>query len=224
MGLTLTLHENLTDKQRQVLRSRSDFQILDGPAGTSKTYTAIARGLKALSRNEVEKVVIIRSAVEIRKMGFLPGGQNEKMDAYAGPYIPVINQLSPKKNFRSLIASKELDFQPTSYLRGMTFDDTFVIVDEFQNLSAHELDTIVTRIGEGTQLVICGDSSGQSDLPSYEATDYRKVFDVLVQMPDFDVFLFTEEDIVRSDFVRRYYLAKRGVFEAPQDEIDIASG
>ena len=214
MGLTLTLHPELTDKQRDVLRNRTQFMILKGPAGTSKTYIALARGLKLLQQNLISRIVIIRSAVEIRSIGFLPGNQQEKLDAYKSPYINLVSQLSPKRNFNALVASKEIEFHSTSFLRGMTFDDAYIIVDEYQNMNAHELETVVTRVGDSTHLVLCGDTD-QADLLGTEAKDHRRVMETLETMPDFYTVEFTVDDIVRSDFVKRYYMAKQGVFSAP---------
>jgi phosphate starvation-inducible PhoH-like protein len=189
--------------------------VLKGPAGTSKTYLALARALKLLSRDEIEKIVIIRSAVEIRKIGFLPGGQAEKLDAYTEPYIHLIGELSPKKGYRAMVGAKQIEFHSTSFLRGMTFDDACIIVDEYQNMSAHELETIITRVGEGTHLYLCGDSD-QSDLQGAEAKEHKEVMDTLEMMPDFDIVEFGVDDIVRSDFVRRYYQAKKGLFSHPR--------
>lgn len=229
MGLTITLHPELTAKQRAIIQSRSDFLILKGPAGTCKTYTALAKGLKLRSQDRIEKIVIIRSAVETRPIGFLPGDSGEKMDVYKTPYTDLVSQLSPKRNFNALVASKELEFHPTSYLRGVTFDDSFVIVDEYQNMSAHELETIVTRVGENTHLVLCGDSD-QTDLIGSEGKDHLKIINVLERMPDFQVFEFTEDEILRSAFVRRYYQAKKGLYtslpafvQTPADEDRVRS-
>ena len=217
MGLIVTLHPELTHKQRDILHDRSNFMILKGPAGTCKTYTALARGLRFLSKELVDKIVIIRSNVETRPMGFLPGDSAEKMDVYKTTYVDLVSQLYPKANFNALVAKKLVEFHPTSYLRGVTFDDSFIIVDEYENMSAHELDTIVTRVGENTHLVLCGDSD-QTDLLGTEGKDHLKVIKVLERMPDFSVYQFTEDEILRSDFVRRYYLAKRGLYTAPQDD------
>ncbi len=214
MGLTLALHPELTDKQRRILKTRAECLILKGPAGTSKTYIALARGLKLLQQNLISRIVIIRSAVEIRSIGFLPGNQQEKMDAYKAPYAGLVAQLSPKRNFNALVASKEIEFHPTSFLRGMTFDDAYIIVDEYQNMNAHELETIVTRVGDSTHIVLCGDTD-QSDLVGTEAKEHQQIMDTLESMPEFLVVEFTEEDIVRSGFVKRYYLAKRGIFTPP---------
>jgi phosphate starvation-inducible PhoH-like protein len=215
MALVITLHENLTPKQKDTLRRKKNFMVLKGPAGTSKTYLALARALKLLSRDEIEKIVIIRSAVEIRKIGFLPGNQAEKLDAYTEPYIHLISELSPKKNYRALVAAKQIEFHSTSFLRGMTFDGACIIVDEYQNMSAHELETIITRVGEDTHLYLCGDSD-QSDLQGSEAREHEQVMDTLEMMPDFDIIEFGIDDIVRSDFVRRYYQAKKGLFTQPR--------
>ncbi len=212
--LTLTFHENLTSKQKGILKSKSDFMILKGPAGTSKTYIALGRGLIKLTKREVDKIVIIRSAVETRKIGFLPGSQQEKLDVYTEPYVHLVSELSPKVNFRALLHAKEIEFHSTSFLRGCTFDNAFVIVDEYQNLSEHELETCVTRVGEGTQMTLCGDTD-QSDLPVWEKDGHLKVMETLENMPDFEVHAFTSDDIVRSEFVKRYYQAKEGLFTLP---------
>jgi len=207
MALNVTLHPQLTDKQREILKCPADFMILRGPAGTTKTYIAIAKALKLLSQDRVEKIVIIRSAVEARKIGFLPGDQQEKLDVYAAPYVHLFNELSPKRGYRAMIASKEVEFHSTSYLRGVTFDDACIIVDEYQNMNEHELETVVTRVGDGTRLILCGDSD-QTDLQHDEGLEHTRVIRTLEHMQEFAVFDFTVEDIRRSPFVRSYYRAK----------------
>ncbi len=214
MALELTLHDNLTAKQRGILKTRANHLILEGPAGTSKTYIALARGLKLLKDGEVERIVIIRSAVEIRSIGYLPGDREEKLEAYMGPYISLVTELSPKRNLKAFISSREMEFHCTSFLRGMTFDDAYVIMDEYQNTNAHELETVITRVGVNTHLVLCGDTD-QSDLKYNEAKEHIKVIETLKSMPDFYTVKFGIEDIVRSDFVRRYYEAKAGILSEP---------
>jgi phosphate starvation-inducible PhoH-like protein len=206
----LVLHSSLTVRQKEILRSRSNFLLLTGPAGTAKTYTGLARGMKLLHSDLVDRIVVIRSAVPTRDIGFLPGSQQEKIDAYAAPYIDVINGMSPKRKYQQLIQDGVIQFEPTSYLRGRTFEDTYILIDEYQNMSAHELETAITRVGEGTHLILCGDSD-QSDLIGREAADHKRVIRTLTFMEDFEVHEFTEDEIVRSDFVRRYYRAKREV-------------
>jgi phosphate starvation-inducible protein PhoH len=205
--LELSLHSNLTKKQRDVLKCKSPYIVLDGLAGTSKTYLALARGLKLLRDNEVGQIVIIRSAVEIRAIGHLPGDKEEKLDAYTEPYVHLVGQLSPKKGFKALMKAGDIEFHSTSFLRGVTFDHTCIIMDEFQNCNAHELETIITRVGEGTHLILCGDSD-QTDLRFNEAKEHHAIIDTLRRMDDFVFFQFGLSDIVRSEFVKRYYEAK----------------
>lgn len=209
------LHPDLTQKQREIIRSKSEHLIIKGPAGTSKTYTALARGLIQLSRGDVEKIVIIRSPVEIRKIGLLPGDIDEKVEEYAAPYIDVLTDLSPKVSYKALIQQKLIDFMPTTFLRGRTFKNSYIIADEFQNFSAHEFETIITRIGEGSNLVLVGDDQGQSDLMAYEAGQFKSILRIAEYMPEFRLYEFGVEDIVRSGLVRSYYIAKQRL-ETPQ--------
>lgn len=209
MKLELALHD-LTPKQKKILRSKSDFMILRGPAGTAKTYTALAKALHQVVSGTKDRIVIIRSAVEIRAIGFQPGDSNEKMAVFSMPYVHLIDSLSPKRSFKSLKDTKVIEFHSTSFLRGTTFDDTIIVADEYQNFNAHELDTIVTRVGENTGLILCGDSD-QSDLKYNEAEEHKRIIAALELMNDFEVVEFTENDIVRSGFIQRYYAAKRSL-------------
>jgi len=204
MKLHIELHSGLTQKQKGIIRTDAEHLVIKGPAGTAKTYTALARGMLKLSRDEIEKIVVIRSPVEIRKIGFLPGDADEKVEAYAA-----IASLSPKHNYRALLQKKMIAFEPTTFLRGRTYDDCYIIVDEFQNLSAHEFETIVTRVGEGSELVVVGDAEGQSDLMAHEAGEFCTVLDTLERMSEFETHEFDIEDIVRSGLVRSYYEAKQ---------------
>jgi phosphate starvation-inducible protein PhoH len=209
-NLTLNVAPNLTKTQRNVLRSSKKFQLLTGLAGTGKTYVAIVKALRLLDKDpNVKQLIIVRSAVETRKIGFLPGDQAEKLEVYAAPYVGLLSEVSPKKNYKQLVANKQLDFISTSFLRGITFRDCVVIIDEYQNMSAHELETAVTRVSETAHLFLCGDSD-QTDLPSWESKDHRSVIETLTSMTDdFDVHTFGLDDIVRSGFIRRYYEAKQ---------------
>lgn len=207
MSRDIVLHENLTPRQNQIIGSDSDFMILTGPAGTAKTYTALARGLLLLNRKHVERIAIIRSAVATREIGFLPGSQEEKLAAFTEPYVQIIESLCPRTRYREFVSKKKIEFHSTSFLRGLTFDGTYCIVDEYQNLSAHELETAITRVGVGTHLILCGDSD-QSDLQGRDADEHKSVIRTLRKMKDFEIHEFTVDEIVRSDFVRRYYEAK----------------
>lgn len=210
----IILHDNLTLTQVEILRSKSDHLLISGPAGTAKTYTALARGLTALLNKEVERIIIIRSAVPTRDIGFLPGSTEDKIEAYASPYAPLVDQLSPRMKYREFLSKKLIEFVSTSFLRGVTFDNAYVLIDEYQNMSAHELETAMTRVGEGTQLVLVGDSD-QSDLSGKEAEAHHEVIDVYTKMDSVDMFQFHVDDIVRSAFVREYYEAKASIQKPP---------
>lgn len=233
MKLELNLHSPLTERQKRVLRSRKEHLLIQGPAGTAKTYTALARGLMKLSAGEVDQIIVIRSPVEVRKIGHLPGDADEKMDPYSAPYVGVLSEISPKANYRTLVSKKLIEFIPTTFLRGRTFHNKFVIADEYQNLSAHELDTIITRVGQGTQLCIVGDPNGQSDLTAREREESRDevqdIMNALMNMSSVEVVKFLVSDIVRSAFLKEYYEAREltepmglpvGLFGVPnQDEL-----
>lgn len=204
-------HENLTPTQVDILRTKSQHLIINGPAGTGKTWIALARALRLLHNKEVERIVIIRSAVATRSLGFLPGDEYEKVEAYFAPYEPLINQISTRLKYRELISKRMLETESTSFLRGRTFDDTCLLVDEYQNLSGHELETVVTRVGEGSCLYLVGDSGQEGDLKGREAEEYREIIMTLSSMDSVATFTFGIEDIVRSGFVREYYEAKEVV-------------
>lgn len=209
MKLHVELHSPLTEKQKRIIKTTSEHLIIKGPAGTAKTYSALARGMIRLARDEFDKIVIIRSPVEIRKIGHLPGDADEKVESYAAPYVDLIAEMSPKLNYKALMQKKLIEFMPTTFLRGRTFDNCYIIADEFQNLSAHEFETIVTRVGVDSSLVLVGDERGQSDLMAHEVGQFEDVLAVVERMPEFEVFEFDVEDIVRSGLVKSYYEAKQ---------------
>lgn len=208
MKLELNLHHPLTENQKRVLKSRKDHLLVQGPAGTAKTYSVLARGLVKVSAGDVDQIIIIRSPVEIRKIGHLPGDADEKMDPYAAPYIGLLAEISPKMNYRALVSKRLLCFTPTTFLRGTTFHNSFVIVDEYQNLSEHELDTVMTRVGQGTQLCVVGDPAAQSDLPRHEQGEQADIIDTFASMECVDHVQFSVEDVVRSGFVKDYHIAR----------------
>lgn len=211
MKLELELHSPLTPSQQRVLRSRKEHLLIQGPAGTAKSYTAIARGLIKLANKEADRIIIIRSPVEIRKIGHLPGEADEKIEPYAVPYIELFDEISPKMRYKELYSKRLVEFEPTTFLRGRTFHDAIVIADEFQNLSGHELETIITRLGRNSQLMVVGDPEGQTDLPRHEQGEWRDVIEAFASMESVDTVTFPVSEIVRSEFVQAYYTAKQAV-------------
>lgn len=220
MKLQIKLHEQLTEKQIQFIRSKEKHAILTGPPGTAKTYTALAKGLIGLDRNYYEKIVIIRSAVSTRPIGFLPGSLDEKQEVYAEPYIALANEmLQGKQTWATMVRHKLIQFTTTSHLRGVTFDDAYVILDEVQNLNYHECRTAATRVGEGTALVVCGDAA-QSDLTGVDARGHARFLRILSSMEGVLAIAFDKDDIVRSGFVKDYVDAEERLQEPkPASEV-----
>jgi phosphate starvation-inducible protein PhoH len=215
MKLQVKLHDQLTAKQRNFIRSKETHALLTGPPGTAKTYTALAKGLILLDRGAYDKIVIIRSAVTTRPIGYLPGTLDDKQDVYSAPYVALANEmLEGKQTWNTLVRSKLVQFTTTSHLRGVTFDNTYVILDEVQNLNYHECRTAATRVGEGTALIVCGDAA-QSDLTGVEAREHVRFLRVFSSMESVLTVAFTKEDIVRSGFVKDYVDAEERFEEGP---------
>lgn len=188
--------------------------MLLGSAGSGKTFLALNFACDALESNQYKKIVIIRSIVATRDPGFLPGSLKEKSRVYEQPYYPILSQLYERGDAYDLLKNKgAIEFTISSFLRGTTFDDCIVIVDESQNMSFHELNTIITRIGVNTKIIFCGDTR-QDDLTSErfkETSGLRQFSKIINRLNDFASVTFTTDDIVRSDLVKRYIIAKEAV-------------
>lgn len=201
-----------TEPQIQMLRSFLEgFNIIaTGSAGTGKSYIASYLALDALFRKEVDKIVVVRSAVPTRDMGFLPGSIQEKTEIYTIPYKQIFNELCGNGTAWDVLLKKGMtEFITTSYVRGITLNNSVVIVDESQNMSFHELDSIITRMGENTRIFICGDTK-QCDLTSKkEKSGLDDFVTVASQMTKyFDTVNFTRNDIVRSSLVKEWIMTK----------------
>jgi phosphate starvation-inducible protein PhoH and related proteins len=204
--------EPLTDNQAIFFETYYDVEafVLHGSAGTGKTMMALYHGLMDVLDPEepVDKLIIIRSIASARDIGFLPGLE-EKFAPYEAPYESIITDLTGKKSgYEFLKEIGKLEFHPTSFLRGLTFNDCVVILDEAQNCNWQELSTILSRIGSNTKLIICGDSK-QNDL-LYNKNDqsgFGTLLEVTRIMPEFRSIRFTSEDIVRSGFSKSFIMA-----------------
>lgn len=198
----------LTDNQARVLGSNKS-QVLMGYAGTGKTYLASYLAYKAiLEDRQYDKVVYMRSAVSTRNIGFLPGNDKEKVAVYEAPYEDTARKLLNRGDAYEILKAKGLvHFVSTSFVRGINLDNTILIVDECQNMTYHELDSIITRLEENCLVFFCGDMM-QSDLPSNGLSDF---FKVLKSMEQFQFTEFQREDIVRSKLVKDYIIKKEEV-------------
>ena len=209
----------LTENQKTLFNSYKEGKnlIAYGCAGTGKTFITLFNAIKdVLSQNTpYEKIFIVRSLVATREIGFLPGDHEDKADIYQIPYKNMVKymfQMPTDSDFEMLYgnlkAQETIKFWSTSFLRGTTLDNAIVIVDEFQNMNFHELDSIITRVGENTRICFCGDAR-QSDLTkSNEKNGIIDFMNVLRKMPSFDIIEFGIDDIVRSGLVKEYLTAK----------------
>jgi predicted ribonuclease YlaK len=210
----LLTFDPLTLKQEQAYTGwkSGNNLLLNGSAGTGKTFIALYLALEQVmdKGTPYEKVMIIRSVVPTRDIGFLPGSYEEKLEPYCGPYMTICSQLFGgfKPAFQTLEKQKQVEFLSTSFLRGETFENSIIIVDEMQNMNFHELDSIITRIGHDCRIIFCGDRT-QSDFKQVkEMNSHLNFIDIIEVLNKFTMVEFGWEDIVRSDFVRDYIMTK----------------
>lgn len=189
-----------------------------GTAGTGKTMCATYLALNdVLQKGEYEKVVIIRSAVQTREQGFMPGSQAQKEAVFEAPYTDITNDLFGRKDaYQVLKTEGMIEFKTSSFVRGLTFDNAVIIVDECQSMTYHELDSIITRVGESSKIIFCGDTKQDDLQQSRNRADVTGLHDflrVLKNIPSFSVIDFTVNDIVRSGLVKEYIMAKEQLLE-----------
>ena len=203
----------LTLNQEKTYKSWDDGDnlVLTGSAGTGKTFMALYLALEDVLDKETEhdKLVVIRSMVPTRDMGFLPGTKQEKEDAFTLPYKNICHELfGDKSSYNKMISANQMQFDSTSFIRGTTYDNTVIVVDEMQNLNFHELDSVITRIGNNCKVIFCGDGK-QSDFKTDKDKKGISTFlEILEQMKHFETVNFCWEDIVRSGLVRDYIMTK----------------
>ena len=209
----------VTDSQKLVFDTwkQGQNQFLFGCAGTGKTFVSLYLGLSEVLRNETpyDKVIMVRSLIPTREIGFLPGDEEDKAALYQVPYSNMMQFMFEQPNeqafetlYNRIKAQGSYYFLSTSFLRGLTFDNSIIIVDECQNLNFHELDTIITRVGQDSKIVFCGDFS-QSDLTrTNERNGLMDFLQILQEMEEFNCVEFNIGDIVRSGFVRNYLIQK----------------
>ena len=205
----------LTDNQKLFFDAykRGDYFVaLHGVAGTGKTFCALYKALEEVmdKSNPFRKIIVVRSAVQSREVGHLPGDVHEKMEIYQQPYRQICETLFDRKDAWDRLEEQGfIEFISTSFIRGMSFDDAIIIVDEIQNLSFEEIDTVMTRVGYRSKIMWCGDYR-QTDLnkKKNDMSGILKFFDIAYHMSAFTKIEFTPDDIVRSSLVKDYILAK----------------
>jgi|TARA_Y200000002_G_scaffold78532_1_gene61859 predicted ribonuclease YlaK len=212
MKLKLNKIEPTTKNQELVFKTwkSGDNLVLSGSAGTGKTFISLYLALeKIFSKSRIKKIIIVRSVVPTRDLGFLPGTVDEKLSAFETPYVNMCGELfNDKGAYEQLKTKDQLEFLSTSYIRGMTFNNSILIIDECQNLTFHELDSIITRVGHNCRIIFAGDYY-QSDFKQQKDKEgIIEFIDIIEQLNKFTIVEFDWKDIVRSDFVRDYIMTK----------------
>jgi len=211
--------EPLTDNQRKLFESYNAGKhlIAHGVAGSGKTFLCLFKALQdVLSEcTPYEKIYIVRSLVPTREIGFLPGSHDDKASLYQIPYKNMVKymfQMPSDADFEMLYgnlkAQETISFWSTSFIRGTTLDNCIIIVDELENLNFHELDSIITRVGENTKILFCGDASQSDLIRQNEKNGVVDFMKILRQMPSFDIIEFEVEDVIRSGLIKEYIITK----------------
>jgi|TARA_Y100000114_G_scaffold134062_1_gene133906 phosphate starvation-inducible protein PhoH len=205
-GANLDLQEIEPLTKNQLVAFESDKNmVLHGVAGTGKTFISCYLAFDDMIKGSYEKLVLIRSAVPTRDIGFLPGNEKEKASVYEEPYKDICIELFQRGDAYQILKTKGLvHFMTTSFIRGVTLRNATIIIDECQNMSFHELDSIITRVGQECRIIFCGDFR-QADLQKNGLRDFIRI---LKAMECFDIIDFEINDIVRSNFVKEYIIAK----------------
>lgn len=216
---TMQKHGPLTPNQESFFKAYQDGKhlVAYGSAGTGKTFIALYNALKDVldEISPYDKIYIVRSLVSTREIGFLPGDHEDKSSLYQIPYKNMVQAMFDLPNdsdydmlYGKLKEQETISFWSTSFIRGTTFDNSILIIDEFQNLNFHELDSIITRVGEDCKIIFCGDAR-QSDLTKQnERNGIVDFMNILRKMSSFELIEFQTEDIVRSGLVKEYLIAK----------------
>ena len=211
--------EPLTDNQKKLFESYKNGKnlVAYGAAGTGKTFITLFNALQEVldPTTPYDKIYIVRSLVATREIGFLPGDHEDKSSLYQIPYKNMVKYMFEMPSdadfqmlYGNLKAQDTIDFWSTSFIRGTTLDRAVIIVDEFQNLNYHELDSIITRIGTDTKIMFCGDATQTDLIKQNERNGIHDFMQILRIMPSVDIIEFGVEDIVRSGLCKEYLLAK----------------
>ena len=181
---------------------KNDIVFALGPAGTGKTYTAVAVAVKALKNKEIKRIILTRPAVEAgESLGFLPGDLKEKIDPYLRPLYDALDDMIPAEKLKQYLENRTIEVAPLAFMRGRTLDNCFVILDEAQNTTDSQIKMFLTRMGPSAKVIITGDMS-QVDLPAKQTSGLLKATKILAKIKGISMVLLTVEDVVRHRLVK----------------------
>lgn len=201
--LPLTKNQKLTFDEYQ----KEKHLVLFGSAGSGKSFLAMYLAVKNIleDNSKFNKIIIIRSAVPTRDLGFVPGTLEEKAKIYQEPYMNIVNELIGRGDAWHFMINKQIiEFQTTSFLRGLTYSDCIIIFDEFQSATFHEVDTVLTRIGERCKFILCGDFNQNDLITKKEKSGFKDIMKILDKLESVSKIEFNINDVVRSGFVKEY--------------------
>lgn len=194
-----------TANQRRMVDtiSTNDIVFAIGPAGTGKTYTAVALAVRSLKNKEVKRIILTRPAVEAgENLGFLPGDLKEKIDPYLRPLYDALDDMIPADKLKTYLENRTIEIAPLAFMRGRTLDNCFVILDEAQNATDMQLKMFLTRMGPTAKFIVTGDVT-QIDLPKKQQSGLHTALRILSDIKGIDIIYLTGEDVVRHKLVRR---------------------
>lgn len=194
-----------TSGQRKYINAidKTDLVICVGPAGTGKTYLSVAKAVMAYKSKAVERIILTRPAVEAgEKLGFLPGDLQNKVDPYLRPVYDALQDMLGYENYQKLMERGVIEVAPLAYMRGRTLNNAFIILDEAQNTTVEQMKMFLTRMGEGSKVIVNGDST-QIDLPAHTRSGLLNALDVLKEVEGVSIIRLSGKDIVRHDLVQR---------------------
>ena len=194
-----------TSNQRKLvdLSYDKDMVFAIGPAGTGKTYTAVALAVRALKNKEVKRIILTRPAVEAgENLGFLPGDMKDKLDPYMQPLYDALNDMIPSEKLKAFIEERVIQIAPLAFMRGRTLDNAFVILDEAQNTTVQQMKMFLTRMGRSAKFVVTGDMT-QIDLPNRQKSGLSHSLDLLKDVPEIGMVYLDQKDVIRHKLVMK---------------------
>jgi len=213
LNFTLKTIEPLTENQKLSFQAYNQGKnmMLHGIAGTGKSFISIYLALDEILNkdSDYKKLILVRSVVPTRDMGFLPGSQKEKAKVYEAPYYAICTELFGRGDAYEYLKSKNIvDFISTSFIRGVTINDAIIVVDEIANCTLHELDSVITRVGRNCKIIFCGDFRQSDFIRDNDRNGLHDFMKIIQRMKSFTFIDFNENDICRSQLVKDYIIMK----------------